>query len=247
MMHGAKIFSTTLSTRPLAKLVRLQLIVLLLIGLGACANLNNLNAQLDDTKFSTIGFTYELDRSRTEVKFSVGQINGKFEVFDAQLSFPKPTIEAGLLEMSIVTASVNVFNPLIEQTLKGENWFDVKQYPLATFKTISIAEGVATSTEGTGISYLVKGQLKIKEISEVIELAVHFPDGAPALFSEPEPHPQQPFIGDIEFNATGTFSRGAYGMTNLPNFAPDEVTISVTGVLRQPSNTFVENSPAAEI
>ncbi len=185
--------------------------------LAGCTNLAALDENLAQVDYRQADLSYRLLRDETRVRFKVGPTRGRFRVADARLSFPRPHLDAGVLEVTLATASVDVLNPVVEQMLKGQEWFDSDSYPLAYFKS---AEGaLAAADENTSIS--VNGTLQIKTVTRPLLLNVTFPDGMPDLNNPP---------GRFNFTAQGSFSRASYEMDALPGMAPDEVNVTVDGV-----------------
>jgi polyisoprenoid-binding protein YceI len=68
------------------------------------------------------------------VKASV-KIAGRFDKWDAALTFTSPDETAGILEIKIQAASVDTGSGTKNRKLKGEDFFDVEQNPLITFKS----------------------------------------------------------------------------------------------------------------
>ncbi|HXY06723.1 MAG TPA: YceI family protein [Terriglobales bacterium] len=68
------------------------------------------------------------------VKASV-KIAGKFDQWDARLTFTSPDETAGVLEITIQAASVDTGSGLKNGKLKSKDFFDVERNPLITFKS----------------------------------------------------------------------------------------------------------------
>lgn len=190
--------------------------------LAGCTNLSALRQQVDNLSYTDAAIRYGLLSDETQVGFAVGQTRGQFRVADAQLSFTQPHYSSAVLEVTLATASVDVFNPVIERMLRGKEWFASKQHPFAQFRTTSLASLAddQAGTEDTSATLAVEGILEIKGIAEPLTLQVTFPDGLPDLNQPP---------GQFDFIADGSFSRAEYDMRSLPGFAPDVVSISVQG------------------
>lgn len=71
------------------------------------------------------------------VKASV-KIAGKFDKWDATLTFTSPDETTGVLEIKIQSASVDTGSGIKNSKLKGKDFFDVEQNPLITFKSTKI-------------------------------------------------------------------------------------------------------------
>ncbi|MEM6710237.1 MAG: YceI family protein [Pseudomonadota bacterium] len=175
-------------------------------------------AVLADASYSAAAIQYRLDREATQIGFSVGDTNGRFRVVDARLGFTDPDVTTAQLEVTIATASLDLFNPLIEGMLKGADWFDVSAHPQARFETDEV---VVQSDQSLAIA----GSLTIKAITQPLNLIVRFPE-SPRIPSLLAPAPDR-----IAFEASGTFLRSAFGMDDLMSFAPDDVALLITGEL----------------
>ena len=68
------------------------------------------------------------------VKASV-KIAGKFDKWDATLTFTSPDETTGVLEIKIQAASVDTGSGMKNGKLKGKDFFDVEQNPLITFRS----------------------------------------------------------------------------------------------------------------
>ena len=68
------------------------------------------------------------------VKSSV-KIAGKFDKWDAALTFTSPDETTGVLEVNIQAASVDTGSGMKNRKLKSRDFFDVEQNPLITFKS----------------------------------------------------------------------------------------------------------------
>lgn len=102
-------------------------------------------------------------------------VDGSFKRFAATLDFDPARPEAGRATLDIELASIDAGGPEANEEVKGKNWFDVKQHPVARF--------VSTSVKPLGNNrYEVRGQMSIK--GKTREVAAPFTlkaDGAGAL------------------------------------------------------------------
>jgi len=94
---------------------------------------------------------------RFDVKASV-DIAGKFDKWDASLTFASPDETTGVLEITIQAASVDTGSGMKNGKLKGKDFFDVEQNPVITFKSTKI---VKTGHE----TYEVDGDFRIRGVS----------------------------------------------------------------------------------
>lgn len=73
------------------------------------------------------------------VKSSV-KIAGKFDKWDATLTFTSPDETTGVLEVKIQAASVDTGSGMKNRKLKSRDFFDVEQNPLITFKSTKFVQ-----------------------------------------------------------------------------------------------------------
>jgi polyisoprenoid-binding protein YceI len=92
-----------------------------------------------------------------DVKASV-DIVGKFDKWDASLTFTSPDETTGVLEIIIQAASVDTGSGMKNGKLKSKDFFDVEQNPAITFKSTKI---VKTGHE----TYEVDGDFSIRGVS----------------------------------------------------------------------------------
>jgi len=81
---------------------------------------------------------FELNRADSRVNFNVKatvKIAGKFDHWDATLTFTSPDETTGILEITIQAASVDTGSGMKNRKLKSKDFFDVEQNPLIVFKS----------------------------------------------------------------------------------------------------------------
>ena len=97
-----------------------------------------------------------------DVKASSVKIAGKFDKWDASLTFTSPDETTGVLEITIQAASVDTGSGMKNNKLKSKDFFDVEQSPAITFKSTKI---VKTGHE----TYEVDGDFTIRGVSNTRE------------------------------------------------------------------------------
>lgn len=86
-----------------------------------------------DATHSTIGF---------EVKHLViSRIRGQFQEFDCNLNFDNSAIEAGNVEFTVQTASIDTDNEDRDKHLRTGEFFDTESHPTMTFKSSKVVKG----------------------------------------------------------------------------------------------------------
>jgi polyisoprenoid-binding protein YceI len=101
---------------------------------------------------------------RFDVKASM-DIVGKFDKWDATLTFTSPDETTGVLEITIQAASVDTGSSMKNGKLKSKDFFDVENNPVITFKSTKI---VKTGHE----TYEVDGDFTIRGVSNPEKLTL---------------------------------------------------------------------------
>lgn len=83
-------------------------------------------------------------------------VNGSFTGFDGSINFDPQSLAASNFDVSINANSVNTDNNLRDDHLKGNSFFDVKNYPVIRLSSTKV---MATNKSGT---YMLNAQLTIK-------------------------------------------------------------------------------------
>jgi polyisoprenoid-binding protein YceI len=104
----------------------------------------------------------------SSIKFHVKSsttIAGKFDKWDATLTFTSPDETTGVLEVKIQAASVDTGSGMKNRKLKSKDFFDADQNPLITFKSTKIVQ------TGPNI-YEVDGDFTIRGVSNPEKLTL---------------------------------------------------------------------------
>jgi len=138
---------------------------------------------------------FEIIPVESTIKFHVKAsttIAGKFDKWDATLTFTSPDETTGVLEIKIQAASVDTGSGMKNGKLKGKDFFDVEQNPLITFKSTKIAQ--------TGPNtYEVDGDFTIRGVSNPEKLTLTISGRG---------------TGTGEIKGTMVFNRKDYGMNS---------------------------------
>ena len=86
-----------------------------------------------------IAFAKEESSMKFSVKASVA-LEGKFDQWDATLTFPSTDVSTGVLDIKIQAASVNTGSGMKDGKLKSKDFFDVEQDPMITFHSDKIVQ-----------------------------------------------------------------------------------------------------------
>lgn len=154
------------------------------------------------------GGAYTLDKAHASITWKVDHLGfssyiGRFNDFDASLDFDPENIEASSLEVIINTASLDVNNEAFEEDLRGEDWFNVAQFPQAIFRTTSFVEAVDEDT------FVFQGDLTLLDTTAPVNLTVNFNGGGRNFLTRSY---------TLGFSATTTVQRSLFGLDNLVAF-----------------------------
>jgi polyisoprenoid-binding protein YceI len=124
------------------------------------------------------------------VKGSV-EIRGTFDKWEATMTFTSTDPMTGAVEMKIQTASVNAGSGMKNKKLKGKDFFDVEEFPVATFKSTKV-------TETGPDNFTVVGDFTVRGVTKQETLTVTAPGEG---------------MGTGTIHGTMAFDRKDFGMT----------------------------------
>ena len=142
---------------------------------------------------------------RFYVKASVA-VNGKFDKWDAGITFTSPDVSTGVLDIKIQAESVNTGSGMKDGKLKSKDFFDVKQDPLITFHSDKIVQTGPTTFDMPG-TFTIRGVSKPETLTFTVTGAG---------------------TGSGEIKGTMAFDRKDYGMTKGIPFVTIADRIEVT-------------------
>ena len=102
---------------------------------------------------------FEITPLDSSIKFHVKSsttIAGKFDKWDATLTFTSPDETTGTLEITIQAASVDTGSGMKNSKLKSKDFFDAEQNPLITFKSTKIVQAGPNTYEVDG-DFTIRG------------------------------------------------------------------------------------------
>ena len=158
---------------------------------------------------------FKITPVESSIKFDVEAsvaITGKFDKWDATLTFTSPDVSGGVLDIKIDADSVDTGSGMKNGKLKGKDFFDVKQSPYITFHSKKIVQTGPDTFE-------VDGDFTIRGVSRAEKLTLKL-EGAGT--------------GAGTINGTMAFDRKQYGMNSGIPFIKIadrvEVTVKLKGV-----------------
>ncbi|MGA8530629.1 MAG: YceI family protein [Acidobacteriaceae bacterium] len=161
--------------------------------------------------------TWKADPNHSEVEFTVKHmgitnVHGRFGKVDATLEWDEADPTKSKVNATIDVTGVDTGVPARDSDLKSDHFFNVAQYPTATF--------VSTSVEKTGAGLEVKGNLTLKGVTKPVVLEVQGPT-PPVTGMDKKPH--------VGFEATTTFKRTDFGIAaGMPSgMVSDDVQLEI--------------------
>jgi polyisoprenoid-binding protein YceI len=133
--------------------------ILCLLVFAALPSVNR--AQAPVFKFETGESTIKFD-----VESSVA-IVGKFDKWDATLTFTSPELSTAVLDIKIQAATVDTGSGMKNGKLKGKDFFDVEHNPLITFHSTKVVQTGPDSVEFEG-DFTIRGVTKQEKLSFAI-------------------------------------------------------------------------------
>jgi len=149
---------------------------------------------------------YGFDKAHTHVGFSVkhilSMVRGEFKDYDGSFSFDPAKPEAGKVNVTIQTASINTDNEMRDHHLQTPDFFDVEKNPTITFKSNSVTKGDGKD------QYKVTGDLTMHGVTKPVVLKVDYM-GADTM----QMGKDGPTAKVAGFSATTTIDRRDFGLT----------------------------------
>ena len=109
---------------------------------------------------------FEITRVDSTMKFDVKAsvaIAGKFDKWDATLTFTSPELSTAVLDIKIQAASVDTGSGMKNGKLKGKSFFDVENNPLITFHSTNVTQVGPDTVEFEG-DFTIRGVTKKEKL-----------------------------------------------------------------------------------
>ena len=110
---------------------------------------------------------FEITTKESTIKFDVEAsvaIVGKFDKWDAKLTFTSPELSTGVLDIKIQAASVDTGNAIKNRKLKSKDFFDVEHNPLITFHSTKV-EQTGPNTVAFDGNFTIRGVTKQERLT----------------------------------------------------------------------------------
>jgi polyisoprenoid-binding protein YceI len=113
---------------------------------------------------------FEINHADSLVKFDVKasvEIVGKFEKWDASLTFTSPELSTAVLDIKIQADSVDTGSGMKNGKLKGKDFFDAEHNPLITFHSTKVVQTGPNTVEFEG-DFTIRGVTKQEKLTFAI-------------------------------------------------------------------------------
>ncbi|MEX0964243.1 MAG: YceI family protein [Pseudohongiellaceae bacterium] len=203
-------------TRLLSKYRRLAIVLACSTFLVSCDRLLTPDFNTDITELR--GGAYTLDSDHATLLWKINHLGfstfiGRFNDFDASLDFDPENIEAANLEVIINTAGLDINNEVFAEELRGDNWFNVEQFPQATFRTTAFVEAIDEDT------FVYQGDLTLLGVTAPVNLEINFHGGGRNFLTRSY---------TLGFSASANFLRSDYGLDRFTSFGVgDEIELEI--------------------
>ncbi len=143
---------------------------------------------------------------------SISKVHGRFGNVNATLVYNETDVTKSTVTVTIDVTTVDTGVPPRDTDLKSPNYFDVANFPTATFTSTGVAKN--------GNKLTVTGNLTLHGVTKPVVLDVEGPSG-PVQGMDHKPH--------VGFSATTTISRTAFGIgpKTPTTIVGDEVTLTI--------------------
>jgi polyisoprenoid-binding protein YceI len=139
---------------------------LFIFCLVASAVLPSLSRAQTPADVPVIAFSKEDSSINFSVKASV-VLEGKFDKWDATLTYPSTDVTAGVLDIKIQADSVSTGSGVKDGKLKSKDFFNVKDDPYITFHSNKIVETGPTTVDVQG-TFTIRGVSRAETLTFTI-------------------------------------------------------------------------------
>ena len=160
---------------------------------------------------------FEFDVNHTHILYTVSHfgfsnVHGEFVGFEGTADFNPDDLEAARFDITIDTASVDSGFATRDEHMRGENWFNVAEFPTMHFVTTSVERTGETTARMVGDLTLM-GETRSVALDVVLTGTGRHPFRA-----------QQEIFG---FLATGMITRSEFGMDYGLPYLGDEISLTI--------------------
>jgi polyisoprenoid-binding protein YceI len=202
--------------------IRMILISVILIGLSGCISWVTpaVTPQLTELQAGE----YTLDPNHAALLFKIQHLGlstyvGRFNQFDARLSFDPNNMPAAQLEATVQIDSLDINNQKLEKNLQNSSWFDSEQFPQAYFKSQKVTPIDTINTDpNINNQFEFHGLLTLHGVTKPVTFNATFHGGADNWMTGKY---------TLGFSAIGTIKRSDFGMSSYIPIVGDEIQLEI--------------------
>jgi polyisoprenoid-binding protein YceI len=162
--------------------------------------------------------TYKVEPYHTQAEFSVSHFGftnffGVFSGASGTLILDPAKPAASKLDVTIPVRSVQTTVSVLDDMLKGDQWFDSAKFPSATFTSTKVVRSGRDSA-------VIAGNLTLHGVTKPVTLKAHF------IGAGVNPLDKTFTAG---FEATGTIKRSDFGVSTYLPLVGDDVRLTIAG------------------
>ncbi|ARD21487.1 YceI family protein [Shewanella japonica] len=159
---------------------------------------------------------YQLDKNHAALLFKIQHLGlstyvGRFNQFDAELTFDPDNMAAASLTAVVDIQSVDINNPDLAETLQESTWFDSKTFPQAVFASHTV-------TPISESQFNFTGNLTLKGVTQPVTFKATFHGGADNWMTGKY---------TVGFSAIGRIKRSDFNMSSYIPIVGDEIDLEI--------------------
>lgn len=163
--------------------------------------------------------TYKLDPSHGKITWAINHLGfstyrGQFTNVSADLTLDPANPSASTLTASVPLADVDPADDALKAHLQTPDFFDVAQFPTASFVATSVVVDAEDATEAD-----VTGNLTLHGVTRSVTLEVQFNQAGPSMGG----------VYKVGFDGETTIKRSEFGITTYLPALGDEVELHIEG------------------
>ncbi len=166
--------------------------------------------------------SYKVEPEHTQIGFTVSHMgfsdySGRFTGVAGSLALDPKAPAGARLDVTAPVASVSTTSAKLDDELRGPDWLDAGRFPTVRFRSTRVAP------DGPGRAR-IEGELTLHGVTRPVVLQARFVGAGVNPLSK---------AYTVGFQATGTFSRSAFGVKTYVPLIGDAVTLTLAGAFEK--------------
>ena len=166
--------------------------------------------------------TFKLDVAHSKITWSLSHFGfstyvGQFSHVEGTMKLDPKDLGATALDVTVDAASIGTFNPALDNHLKSKDFFDVAQFPTATFHATKVTRTGDRTAD-------IAGDLTLHGVTRPVVVQARFNLGGR--------NPADPTYR-LGFAGTARLTRSDFGIIFLLPSLGDEVTLNIEAEFRK--------------